>query len=212
MALLDRYKNLLIKLLPKGDLWKPSEQPTFSKLLESTAQELTRVDDRISQMLIEVDPSQADETLDEWESVLGLPDECTPDDQSPDERRAQVVQKLTNTGGLSKTFYEDFAAQFGYVIYVENWVNFVAGRARAGDRLTNYFNSHFVAGSKAGDFLTDVGWRFFYNVDMPVAAAEHFVAGSTAGTALRTFSNDLIECTMTKLKPAHAMPFFTFRE
>lgn len=211
-SILERYKQLLIKLLPKGRLWKPAEQPVFSKVLESAAQELCRVDDRVKQMFLEIDPRATDESLDQWEGVLGLPDECTPDDLDINERKTQILQKLTNIGGLSKTFYEFIGDQFGFEIFVNNEVNFLAGRARAGDKLTNYFNRHFVAGSLAGDLLEEVGWRFYYNVDMPVEASEHFVAGSKAGDLLRSFSNELIECTMIKLKPAHAMPFFTFRE
>lgn len=206
------YKQLLINLLPKGRLWQPKEQPTFSKVLESSAQELCRVDDRVKQMLLEIDPRTTFESLDQWETTVGLPDECTPDGLSTDERRNQIVQKLTTIGSLSKTFYEFIAAQLGFpTVVVENRVNFIAGRARAGDLLTNYFNRHFVAGSKAGDFLTEIGWRFYFNVEMPITAAAHFVAGSTAGTALQTFSNELIECTMRKLKPAHAGVTFTFK-
>lgn len=211
-AKLLKYKGLLTKLLPKGRLWKPTEQPTFSAYLGSISEELCRVDDRVKQMLLEVDPRTTDEAVDQWEGVLGLPDECSPDDQDLADRRTQITQKLTNIGGLSKTFYEFLGNQLGYDIDVNNYVNFVAGRGKAGDPITNYFNRHFVAGSKAGDFLTEIGWRFYYNVDIPVAAAEHFVAGSVAGTPLRLFSNELIQCTMTKLKPAHAMPFFTFKE
>lgn len=211
-AKLAQYKELLINLLPKGRLWRPQEQPTFSALLESTAQELCRVDDRVKQMLIEVDPRTADESLDTWEDVLGLPDECTPEDQSLDERRNQLVQKLTNIGGLSKTFYEFVGNQLGFEVFVNNDLNFVAGRGKAGDKLTNYFDRHFVAGSTAGTPLTEVGWLYYFTVDMPASAAEHFVAGSEAGDPLREFSNELIECTMKKLKPAHSGVFFTFRE
>lgn len=207
---LERYKQLLINLLPKGKLWQPIGQPVFTRLLESSAQELCRVDDRRQQMILEIDPRTTFESILEWESQLGLPDECTQNGLTLNERRNQLVQKLTNIGGLSKTFYEFLGAQLGFAITVENRVNFIAGRARAGDLLTNYFNRHFVAGSKAGEFLTEIGWRFVFNVELPITAAQHFVAGSFAGTPLRTFSNPLMECTINKLKPAHAGVTFTF--
>lgn len=209
---LKKYKELLVNLLPKGRLWKPSEQPTFSKYLAATSQELCRVDDRVKQMLIEVDPRTADETIDQWETVLALPDECTPEGQDLTDRRTQITQKLTNIGGLSKTFYEFLGNQLGFDIDVNNYTNFLVGRSKVGDPLTNYFNRHFVVGSTVGQSLTEIGWRFYYNVDIPAAASEHFVAGSVVGLPLRSFSNELIECTMIKLKPAHAMPFFTFKE
>lgn len=207
---LAEYKALLIGLLPKGRLWRPKEQPTFSKYLGSISEELCRVDDRVKQMLVEVDTRTTDESLDTWEGVLGIPDECTPDDQTPDERRQQATQKLTNVGGLSAAFFEQTNTNLGFTTTVTNWVNFVAGRARAGDPLTNYFDRHFVAGSTAGTFLTEIGWLYYFNVELPATASEHFVAGSFAGDPLRSFSNELIECTIKKLKPAHSGVTFTF--
>ncbi len=189
---LAQYRQLLINLLPLGRLWQPAEQPVFSDLLESSAQELCRVDERVTQMLeVEIDPRTALEALDQWEAILGLPDECSPLIQTVDERRQQATQKLTNIGGLSETFYEFIAAQLGFPdVTVNNFVNFIAGRARAGDPLTNYFDSHFVAGSTAGTALTDIGWLYYFNVDIPTPS-------------------DTIECTMRKLKPAHGAIFFT---
>lgn len=207
-----QYKQLLINLLPKGRLWQPKGQPKFSALLNATAQELARIDDRVAQMRIEVDPKKTNEILDLWENAFGIPDECTPDGQTIDERRTQLVQKMTNVGGLSKTFYEFIGLQLGFVIVVDKTKNFLAGRARAGDPLHNYFNRHFVAGSECGMQLSEIGWRYYFMAELPVTAAEHFVAGSFAGDPLRTFSNPLIECTIKKLKPANSAVFFTFKE
>lgn len=210
---LAKYKQLLINLLPLGRLWRPREQPVFSKVLESTAQELCRVDDRAKQMLIEVDPRTAtdNESLDQWEKALGIPDECTLAGQTEAERQVQAAQKLTNIGGLSKTFYEALTEQLGFTTKVLNTLPFVAG-SRAGERITNFFDRTFVAGSLAGTPLREVGWRYYFEVEMPIAAASVFVAGSLAGEALRTFSNPLIECTIRKLKPAHAGVAFRFTE
>ena len=211
---LAKYKQLLINLLPRGRLWKPSEQPVFNNLLKSTAQEPCRVDDRVKQLFIETDPrtATADESLDQWEGILGLPDECTPDGLDEAERQIQATQKLTNIGGLSKTFYEFVTAQLGFpTTIVTNILPFTAG-SRAGDRLTNYFNRHFVAGSVAGTPLSEIGWKYYFEVELPITASSHFVAGSTAGTPIRSFSNPLIECTIKKLKPAHAGVIFSFIE
>lgn len=210
---LARYKKLLINLLPKGKLWQPDAQPIFSSLLESTSQEPCRVDDRFQKMLTEIDPRTTTEAeaLDQWENVLGIPDECTPEGQTEAERQTQLVQKLTNIGGINKGFYEFLTDQLGFTTTVTNILPFVAG-SRAGERLTNFFNNTFVAGSPAGMQLKEIGWRYYFEVELPITAASVFVAGSTAGTALRTFSNPLIECTIKKLKPAHAGVVFRFTE
>jgi len=210
---LDKYKKLFINLLPYGKLWQPKSQPTFTNLIGSLVQEFCRVDDRVEDMRATVDPRTADEALDLWENMMGIPDECTPTDQTLVERQQQVVQKLTNIGGLSKTFYEFIGAQLGFPdVEVKNWVNFTAGRARAGDPLTNYWDIPFVAGSECGNQLNSVGWLYYFNVDMPVTASEHFVAGSLAGEVIRDFSNELLQCTYRQIKPANAGVTFSFFE
>lgn len=210
---LQKYIDLFKDLLPRGRLWNTKEQPTFLGFITGIVTEFCRVGDRVIDMKKNVNPETADEALDLWQAALGLPDECTPADQTPDEVRTQLVQKLTNTGGLSKTFYEFIATQLGYPdTTVSNWRNFVAGRAVAGDPLTNYWDRHFVAGSECGNQLQDIGWMFYFNVDLPVAASEHFVAGSVAGDPLREFGNELLQCTFRKIKPAYAGVTFTFFE
>ena len=208
----EKYYSLLRNLLPKGKLWQPEEQPTFKAYLQACAQELWRIDQRLEDLLYEADPRQTVELLEDWQRLLGLPDSCSQADISIDEQRDQILQKLTNVGGLSAAFYEFLGEQLGYEITVEDCINFRAGWSKAGDPLTNYFNEHFVAGSTAGEFLTNIGWRFYFTVEMPITAAEHFEAGDVAGTPLREFTNPLIECTMLKLKPAHAAVFFKFKE
>jgi len=212
-TLLSKYKDLLVNLLPKGRLWQPQEQPVFKALLASLAEEFCRVEQRALDLLLEADPRQTTEAelLTDWQRLLGLPDECTPAVQTLAEKQQQITQKYTNVGGLSQVFYEALLLDLGFEVFVTNNLNFIAGRARAGDRLTNYFNRVFEAGDEAGNRLSDIGWRFYFEVNMPVAAAEVFEAGDVAGTPLREFTNEVIECTMQKLKPAQAAIFPTFR-
>ncbi len=210
---INRYKNLLINLLPGGRLWKPAAQPVFDALLESTAQELCRVDDRFKDLLTEIDPKTTTEAIERWENILGLPDECSPEAATLDERRTLIVQRLTNIGGISKTFYEFVGDQFGFEIFVNDYLPFRVGQAVVGDELSNDFQETFTVGDTVGTQLTVEGWRTFFEVNMPVEAADIFEVGdNTVGDALREFSNPVIECTMRKLKPAHTGVFFTFRE
>lgn len=211
---LNRYKQLISNLLPKGRLWKvvQNSDSVFSKFIKASAEEFCRVDDRTKQMLLEVDPRTTFESVDQWEAALGIPDECTPEGQDLAERRTQIVQKLTNVGGISKTFYEFIIAQLGFTATVENRLNFIVGRARVGDALTNYFNRVFLVGQNTvGEQLKVVGWRYYFNVELPATSAQFFEVGlSTVGQPLVAFSNPLIECTIRKLKPAHSGVIFTF--
>ena len=205
-----RFRDLLENLLPKGRLWQPKDQPVLRALLGSEAVEFCRVEDRVAQLLLEGDPRTTSEMLDDWERALGLPDECTPPMQTPAQRVNQIVQKYTNVGGLSKEFYEFLGLQLGFVITVENRVNFIVGRGTVGQALNNYFLDTLEVGEPIGVPLQVAGWRYVWNVEMPATSVEVLEVGEEIGVPLRTFTNPVIECTMQKLKPAHSGVFFTF--
>lgn len=210
-AKIAKYKQLIVDFLPSGRLWDVINQPTLAAVLESLAVELARVDDRVGDALFEADPRQSIELLPDWEALLGLPDECSPENPTIDERRAQVLQRFTSVGGLSGAYYEFLTAQLGYPSVVTKPLPFRVGRSRVGDALTNDFDIPFRVGMTVGNSLHDVGWLFYFNVEVPIVAAVLFEVGrSTVGDPLRSFHNELIECTIKKLKPAHAGVTFTF--
>jgi len=212
-TLLQKYKQLLIDLLPPGRLWDVKNQPQLAELLETTATEFCRVDGRARDALKEVDPRITQELLLDWERLLNLPDECSPTGITDDERRTQIVEKYTDVGGLSKPFYEFLTAQLGFPSTVTDWKLFQVGRSKVGDPLTNDFDIPFEVGrSTVGEQLRVVGWLFYFNVEMPIDAADVFEVGNNqVGDPLRSFSNPLIECTIKKLKPAHTGVTFSFK-
>lgn len=210
-AMIEKYRDLLENVFPKGRLWTFKEQPVLRGLLESFAVELCRVDQRVLDALREADPRLTDELLEDWERMLGLPDECSPEVQTPEERRNQVVQKYTNVGGLSEEFYEFVAAQLGFpTTDVFNYVNFIVGRGTVGQPLTNYFDETLEVGETIGQPLAIWGWRYVWGVEMPATSVETLEVGEEIGVGLREFTNPVLECTYKKLKPAHSAVFFTF--
>ncbi len=66
------YLDQLKQLLPSGKLWRLESDTWLYKTLYAFADELARVDARAEDLTAEMDPSQASETLDDWESVYGL--------------------------------------------------------------------------------------------------------------------------------------------
>ena len=200
---ISRFKSALIGLLPTGKLWRPEEQPIFDDLIESLAVEPCRVQDRADQLInIEFDPRIADETLDRWESTWGLPDECTPEGQSKAERQQQLVQKITVENTLSIPFLESTTLALGFASVITNRVAALVGRARVGDALYNGFERRAEAGKTVGTRHYETGWTHVFNVELPASAAEVAEVGDVVGTALREFSNPLIECTINKLLAA----------
>lgn len=211
---IEKYRDLLRRLLPIGRAW---EQVKSNLLLKAAAIEYCRVEERASVLLdTEMDPASTDELLTDWETTFGIPDECTPADQTINERRVQLQQKIASTkGAINAQFYIDLAEDLGFDdVTIDDAVRFTVGRARVGDRLTNSDppRSIFRVGTgRVGDQLKTPGWAFFFIIDIPATELEKFRVGTArVGDPLVSFGNELLECTIRKLKPAHDGAFFTF--
>jgi len=198
--ILKRWQKQLRRLFPRGIAWirKEETDSELRKLIDSSAIEACRVEERAFELIEEVDPRTTNELLTDWERLLGLPDECesSPENLTIQDRRDRIVQVLTTSGSQNKQFYVDLAANFGITISVED-VNdqppFRASRGRAGDRLTN------------GD------WTYAFVISAPFENATRFRASqSRAGDRLVDVSNPTLECLINKHKPAHTIAILTF--
>lgn len=145
---IDRYRNLLLALMPPGIAISRSLESNFADLLERVAVEFARIDERAADLRREGVPSTADEMISEWEEILGLPEECFAPTTLA-ERRAAVVARIVGTGGHSVADYTALAAALGY----------------AAPTFTTY--APFRCGSRIGDRLTNGPWRSTALVSIP---------------------------------------------
>lgn len=127
-----KYTEALLALLPRGILWDYARESgsVWYLLLDACGLEFQRIEDRALDLLEEADPRTADELLDEWEVVAGLPEEWyTP--TTDDERRNQLFLKISTRGSQKESYYIEQAALVGdgYLIYVDSrpYYPFVAG-------------------------------------------------------------------------------------
>lgn len=109
------YLRQLKALLPPGKAFNLESDGEVSKTLAAYAEELARIDARGVQLIEESDPRTADETIEQWEEMLSLPDEqvLTIPATLP-ERQVAVTQKYTNRGGQNAEFFVRLAAACGY--------------------------------------------------------------------------------------------------
>jgi len=205
---IEKYKSLIRKLFPSGWAWRFNFGSDFEALVEGLAQEPCRIEERGFKFLDEMDPNTAFEMLDDWERLLGIPDECTPADRelTLSERRNRVLQKLTTGGGQNEDFYILIAQQLGYdigVIDIEQFKDFRVGEARVGDKLSN--------STLPGGGTGPAGWAFTWQINAPASLVRQFRVGqSTVGERLTLAENDELECVIEKFKPAHTTVLFSF--
>ena len=230
---IEQFIRLFYNLLPKGRAWNEDIDSDTYKLVSSLSQEFCRNDDRLEDLIREIDPFQTNELLDDWLATYGLPNPCLGDvELSDDDKRTLLLQQLNATGGASESYFEGILDNSGFQFdtdVIPLFLPFVAG-SRAGDKITNG-QEFFTAGSVAGSRLHNSGWTYWFEVHSggdniifvagslagePLTEfglgtiATRFRAGDRAGQRLSVFGNERLECIIRKDKPAHTAVLFTY--
>lgn len=192
----DAYVEQLQSLLPQGHAWPRQSDAVLTDILKVIASELVNVEGRAGVLIDEADPRTTSEMLVGWETMAGLPDNCSEEANTLAERYAALLQKLTNTGGQSIAFFTAVADLLGYTdIEIEEFRPFIAGVNQCGDQLGG---GHEV--------------RYYWRVKVPDARLTYFKAGlGRAGDVLCKIANAVdLECIFNRLKPAHTNLIFSY--
>ncbi|MDH5298116.1 MAG: YmfQ family protein [Desulfobulbaceae bacterium] len=142
-------------------------------------------------LLLEMYPDTTASLLPDWERVLAL----TPGDDEPlQSRRAKVVRKLRERGGLSIPYWLRLAESLGYEVEIVEPTPSMANWLCADDELF--------------DEVVDYQWGLVIK-NQPVY---EFCAGeSCAGEPLLWFeSQTYLEELFTRLKPGHTDVYFVY--
>jgi uncharacterized protein YmfQ (DUF2313 family) len=188
------YLAQLQALLPQGPAWPREADAALTQLLAAWADELARVDGRAADLIEEADPRTTAELLADWERVAGLPDACVAalaGTQTTAQRRAVLVAKLTTIGGQSAAYFIDLAASLGYTITVTE------------------FDLHDVEDNVEHP-LTAAPWQYAWQVNAAQDTIGTFTVIDTVEDPLAWWGNDLLECVINRLKPAHTHVLFAY--
>lgn len=191
----DAYTRSLLQLLPLGRALPREAGTSLEKLAAGLADELRRIDGRVVDLIAEL-PATTTELIDEWESALGLPDECAPESGTNEARRDAIVARLNETADNSPQGFVDILAAFGYLASVEEFDPFPVGLGGVGDS---------ISGAQ---------WQFVWRVNVAASVEiDNFRAGvNRAGDRLTDFGVDSVECLINRLKPAHTLALFAYTE
>lgn len=199
-------------LLPPGRAWSQETGGPQATLLDGLGEEFAAVEARVSDLLREYDPQRALELLSEWEDALGLPDPCVGALGTLDERRGAIVARLVTLAGSNPTDLIQLAATLGYQVRVVEHRPFEVGRSRVGDTLTNHQKAFRVGSSRVGDRLSNLeSWLYTVDIIAPSTTVRRFAVGrSVVGERLAAWNNNLLECTLSKVAPAHVLLRFLY--
>jgi uncharacterized protein YmfQ (DUF2313 family) len=190
----DDYAQVLADLLPRGWAWPRDPAAVIMLTMRGLAEEFARVTKRDCDLLAESYPCGATETLPDWERVTGLPDPCTGELPTIQQRRAAVCAKLGAVGGSNAQYFIDLAAGLGFSITIET------------------FEPFRVSQNRVGDHLYDQSWIYAWRINVSGEVTYvYFRAGlSAVGEPLRAWGNELLECAIRAVAPAHTVLIFAY--
>jgi len=170
---IEVYKSILRKILPRGKAWQGNDND-FSNLIDGLAPEFKRFNDRAENLINEIDLYSVEELLEDFEKELDI----TPaTDSTIDERRNNVISKINTTGGQSKNYIISVINKLGYLAKIEEY-------------------NPFLAGSNAGEVLTNSDWLFTFKITT-----------EEVSLSVKIFLIALIN----KIKPAHTIAIFDYQ-
>jgi len=115
----EQHRKSLADYLPVGKLFagKNVSDTTLFKLLMGLALECYRAENNLNLVYDEYDINTTTLLIEQWESALGLPDECMNNTTDINIRRQQVLAKFTLSIDTAESFI-NLAKIFGYDIEI----------------------------------------------------------------------------------------------
>ncbi len=141
------YLDQLLKLLPRGKAWRAQDGSMLRQLMLAFADGAARFDQRLVDLIREADPRTTTELVGTWETMVGLPDNCTLLLTDIADRRKAIWAKLTSTGGQSEPYFREIASRLGYDITI-----------------TRFHPAHM--GDRLGVRIYTTPWRFTWQVNV----------------------------------------------
>ena len=133
--------------------------------------------------------------INEWESVVGIPDSCFSGTGTLEERQRDVIAKISSFGVSTEQQFIDLAAQYGYTITIEHR-NF---NSTPFDMLFDY---PLGSGADAGKFTMFV---IFQGVSTP-----QNIFDMQFNYIFEDGPYNIVICLFNKLKPANTLIIYEF--
>lgn len=123
----DQYAQQILQMLPPGKAYTRDPSSNLYKMMYSLAGQMKAVDDSAFDLMVDWQPGNTTNFLEEWQQSLGLPDRCVSGSSSFDDQRNQVVARLTFSGASTKNFIQSYAQSLGYEVDVQEWGQIICG-------------------------------------------------------------------------------------
>jgi uncharacterized protein YmfQ (DUF2313 family) len=166
--------------MPKGRLWNREEDSILTKILAGMAEELSRIEVRAENLIVEKILSTTSELLTDHEEDFGIPEEGEDLQPTIALRRNELKSKLLEVGQQDKGYFDDICEAFGYDVIIEE------------------FRPAWSGVMVSGDSCGDQPNIFFWKINIDVDSVEESIE-----VDLTKLINKI-----NKIKPAHTHVLF----
>jgi hypothetical protein len=149
---ITQYTNSLARYLPNDELFngKNSSSTNVRKFLKGLSYTLLDTNGYLKEFTEDYTPDVTQKFITEWETVVGIPDDCFLNTLSLTKRRLQVIAKLSYMSVQTAEDFVDLAGLLGYGVTVvpgmEDITGITAGLTDTEKRFTIVVNT-FLAGA-----------------------------------------------------------------
>lgn len=186
--------DVLASYLPNDRLHalKNKEGSNLRKILIGLASQWLSFRTTVNSVYYEYDPSQTTDLITEWETFVGIPDDCIDNTGTLEQRRLNILLKLSGINATTAEQFEAIALILGYTVNVQ------AGLDVGGFPLTLPF---ILLNAAEAPFTIVVTLDA---ADAPSGFPLTFPFTLTNGTP------DILQCLFDKLKPANTTVIFRY--
>lgn len=172
------FQLAAMNLLPRGRAYTRDLNSTLAKFFGAIADLLTRFHSDASNIVdTELYPPATQAMLAEWEADFGLPDPCTPQPQTYEQRIAALLARITDQGSLSRAKYIALAAALGFEITITEF-------------------EPTTCTDDCTDPILEIEWRFAWQVNAPETTVTELTCIGDCVSPLRSWGNEPLECAL----------------
>lgn len=188
--------SVLAQYLRDDDLHvaKNKENSTLRKVLLGLASEWLNFRSSLNDVVSQYNPNNTTSLIEEWEGFVGIPDSCIAVASTLEQRRLNVLLKLSGINVSTAKQFKNVAAILGYSIEVSNGV----------DTSTFPLQLPFLLISQASAPFTIV-------ITLP-ASLKPAGFPLTLPFKLTAQQPTILKCLFNKLKPANTQLFFRYSQ
>ena len=192
---LEQQTNILAGYLRDDPLFesKNKEGEPLRKILQGLATQWIDFRNTLNKVVDEYNPKNTTDLITEWEGLVGIPDGCIKNTGTLEQRRLNILLKLSGINATKKKQFENIAKVLGYDIEVETGV----------DTSTFPMNFPIILMSQAeAPFIIVVSLDASLK---PAGFPLKFPMSFTSDVP------DILKCLFNKLKPAHCKLYFRYK-